>query len=71
VKYEKSIGKFEFALIGDVPYGVSPGNEYAPFDNLIEVETFSSSKVHWLRVQVDPESEQIFTITQEIVETNQ
>ena len=36
--------------------------------NFTRVETFGSSNVHWLRVEVDPKSEAVFAIQQEIVE---
>jgi hypothetical protein len=29
-KHDAGHGKFEFALIGDVPYGVLPGGQYPP-----------------------------------------
>lgn len=38
--------------------------------NFTRVETFGSSNVYWLRVAVDPKSEEVFTIHQEIIEDN-
>lgn len=38
--------------------------------NFTRVETFGSSNVHWIRVTVDPRSEQVFDFTQEIIEEN-
>ena len=29
-------GQFNFALIGDVPYGVAPGEYYQPYENLVD-----------------------------------
>jgi hypothetical protein len=40
-------GPFSFALIGDVPYGVAPGEHYAPFDNLID-EVNADRRVKWV-----------------------
>ena len=39
--------KFEFALIGDVPYNVLPGETFEPFDNLIN-EVNSNDKIKWV-----------------------
>lgn len=39
-------------------------------ENATRVETFGAADVHWLRVVVDPRSEQVFTIYQQIVEDN-
>ncbi|WP_246128547.1 metallophosphoesterase [Pleionea sediminis] len=39
--------KFEFALIGDSPYGVLAGEDYPPFDRLID-EINSDRKVRWV-----------------------
>jgi hypothetical protein len=36
--------------------------------NFTRVEAFGSSRVHWLRVKVNPKSEEVFTIYQEIIE---
>lgn len=38
--------------------------------NLTRVETFGSGNVHWIRVQVDPHSDDVFRFEQEIVEQN-
>lgn len=38
--------------------------------NFTRVETFGASNVHWIRVKVDPKSEQVFSFQQEIVEGN-
>ncbi|MBU1192264.1 MAG: metallophosphoesterase [Gammaproteobacteria bacterium] len=38
--------------------------------NLTRVETFGSGNVHWIRVQVDPRSDNVFRFQQEIVEKN-
>jgi hypothetical protein len=35
--------------------------------NFTRVETFGSARVHWLNVDVDPKSETVFTIQQQIV----
>lgn len=32
------------------------------------IETFGATDVHWLHVEVDPSTDQVFTVTQEIVE---
>lgn len=39
-------------------------------ENVTRVETFGADDVHWLRVAVDPNSREVFTIHQEIVEQN-
>ncbi len=39
-------------------------------ENVTRVETFGSSDVHWLKVMVDPNSEQVFSFVQEIVDDN-
>lgn len=39
--------------------------------NFTRVEVFGDSRVHWVRVNVDPASEQVFTFSQEIVDGNQ
>jgi hypothetical protein len=46
-KQSNGYGKFQFALIGDVPYGVLPGTEYPPFDRVIE-EINDSNKIQWV-----------------------
>jgi len=46
-QHARGHGKFEFALIGDVPYGVLPGQDYAPFDALIR-EVNDSRKLKWV-----------------------
>lgn len=46
-EYAHGYGKFEFALIGDVPYGVDPGVESMPFDNLVE-DVNSNHKIKWV-----------------------
>ena len=38
--------------------------------NFTRVETYGSGNVHWIRVNVDPRSEQVFSFEQEIVEAN-
>lgn len=38
--------------------------------NVTRVETFGAGNVHWIRVSVDPRSEQVFSFQQEIVEGN-
>lgn len=38
--------------------------------NFTRVETFGSANVHWVRVQVDPRSDEVFRFQQEIVEQN-
>ncbi|WP_455221599.1 metallophosphoesterase [Kaarinaea lacus] len=43
----QSHGKFEFALIGDAPYGVPPGTKYPPFDALIK-EVNNNHRLKWL-----------------------
>lgn len=48
VKQAKGFAKFEFALIGDVPYGVLPGAEYPPFDRLI-AEVNDNRKIQWVQ----------------------
>ncbi|QSA97407.1 metallophosphoesterase [Methylococcus sp. EFPC2] len=39
-------------------------------ENLTRVETFGADDVHWLRVVVDPNSSEVFSVHQEIVEKN-
>ena len=39
-------------------------------ENFTRVQTFGDSDVHWLKVIVDPEDENVFTIRQEIVRDN-
>lgn len=39
-------------------------------ENATRVETFGADDVHWLRVEVDPNSREVFTVHQEIVEQN-
>ncbi len=43
----QGFGKFEFALIGDVPYGVLAGQDYEPFDNVID-EINDNNKIKWV-----------------------
>lgn len=38
--------------------------------NFTRVETFGSANVHWIRVNVDPRSEEVFAFEQQIVEDN-
>lgn len=38
--------------------------------NLTRMETFGDSDYHWLRVAVDPDSREVFSVHQEIVEAN-
>lgn len=38
--------------------------------NFTRVETFGSANVHWLRVKVDPASEEVFSFEQEVIEAN-
>lgn len=38
--------------------------------NLTRVETFGDSDYHWLRIAVDPDSPEVFSVHQEIVEAN-
>jgi len=38
--------------------------------NFTRIETFGAGNVHWVRVQVDPRSEQVFRFEQEIIEEN-
>ena len=45
--YANGYGRFEFALIGDVPYGVRPGEAYPPFDALID-EVNDNRKLKWV-----------------------
>jgi hypothetical protein len=47
VKPGGGYGKFEFALIGDVPYGVLPGVEYPPFERVLE-EVNDNKKIQWV-----------------------
>lgn len=42
------------------------GSEAIP--NITRVETFGSADYHWLRVTVDPNSKEVFTVHQEIVQ---
>lgn len=46
-EHARGHGKFEFALICDVPYGVLPGQDYAPFDVLIR-EVNDNHKLKWV-----------------------
>ncbi|MGR9053564.1 MAG: hypothetical protein ACU84J_13035, partial [Gammaproteobacteria bacterium] len=39
-------------------------------ENATRAETFGAGNVHWIRVVVDPNSEQVFSFVQEIVEPN-
>ena len=39
-------------------------------ENTTRVETFGADDVHWLRVEVDPNSREVFSVHQEIVEQN-
>ncbi|MCQ8103493.1 metallophosphoesterase [Methylomonas sp. SURF-2] len=39
-------------------------------ENATRIETFGADDVHWLRVEVDPNSAEVFSVHQEIVETN-
>ena len=43
----QGFGKFEFALIGDVPYGVLPDQDYQPFENIIN-EINNNHKIKWV-----------------------
>jgi hypothetical protein len=43
----KGQGPFEFALIGDVPYGVGPGEDYPPFTDLT-ADVNASPRIHWV-----------------------
>ena len=36
--------------------------------NFTRVETFGSANVHWLKITVDPKSEEVFSIQQQIVQ---
>lgn len=45
--YEHGYGKFEFALIGDTPYGVNPGVTYPAFDALVD-DINSNRKIKWV-----------------------
>jgi len=38
--------------------------------NLTRVETFGSSKVHWIKVSVDPNSDEVFGFQQQIIPAN-
>lgn len=38
--------------------------------NFTRVETFGSANVHWIRVQVDPRSEEVFRFEPEIITGN-
>jgi hypothetical protein len=42
----------------------------AAIANLTRVETFGDADYHWLRIEVDPRSSEVFTIHQEIVAAN-
>jgi hypothetical protein len=46
-KDREASNRFTFALIGDVPYGVSPNSEYPPFDNLVK-QINRQRKVKWV-----------------------
>jgi len=39
-------------------------------ENATRVETFGADDVHWLRVAVDPNSDEVFSVHQEIVDAN-
>jgi len=39
-------------------------------ENATRVETFGADDVHWLRVEVDPNSDEVFSVHQEIVDAN-
>lgn len=43
----KGHGQFEFALIGDTPYGVAPGQDYPPFDSLVN-DINDHHKIKWI-----------------------
>lgn len=67
----KTFGKPVMLAHGDSHYfridkPVSDGAQVIP--NLTRVETFGSANYHWLRVVVDPNSEEVFSVHQEIVE---
>lgn len=67
----KSYGKPVLLAHGDSHYfrvdkPVRSGAEAVP--NITRVETFGSADYHWLRVEVDPNSEAVFTVRQEIVQ---
>jgi hypothetical protein len=40
-------GEFSFALIGDVPYGVAPGEYYQPYEDLVG-EINDDSRIKWV-----------------------
>lgn len=46
-KYAKGYGQFGFALIADVPYGVAPGQDYPPFDALID-DVNDDRRIKWV-----------------------
>ncbi len=46
-KNAKGYGQFGFALIGDVPYGVEPGQAYPPFDALIS-DVNNDHRIKWV-----------------------
>jgi hypothetical protein len=39
-------------------------------ENATRIETFGADDVHWLRVAVDPKSDEVFSVHQEIVDAN-
>ena len=41
-----------------------------PFENFTRVETFGSPNVHWVKVDVDPASRTLFTVTPMLVPGN-
>ena len=43
-----------------------------PYSNLLfsRVQTYGETKVHWLKVRVDPQSTGVFSIEQKIVRSN-
>jgi len=45
-----------------------PGGAFLP--NFTRVETFGASRVHWIKVTVEPDSTQVFKIQQKIVKKN-
>ena len=43
-----------------------------PFSNLLfsRVQTYGETKVHWLKVRVDPKSTGVFSIEQKVMKAN-
>ncbi len=51
-----------------LPVNLTDADAFLP--NFTRVETFGSSNVHWIKVLVDPKSDEVFQFSQQLVEGN-